>query len=341
MYIIEETEMIKQTHTCLYCHSKQTQDEMEIDSYQKGFWCSWCDGYNFFVKEDDNRKYTLIIEDKLGKNTTQPSSSIPSSTQQIKLDKRLSPLRYPGGKSKLANFIYSKLQESNKKTLISPYTGGASVELALLNAGVIEKLVLNDLDFGVYSLFWTIQNAPYELIDRLKIKKPTHKDYFEAQSLIRNDYKGCNVFDAAWAMLIVNRLAYSGIFKANPLGGRYGTQEELLSRWNPKELSNRIERIHSLSDRFEIYNLDACELIEEFYWGDNVILIDPPYVQKGKQLYRHYYEDTDHIRLSSLLESLYHGFAGADILICYDNDPLILDNFLHPEIVKISRVYSI
>lgn len=281
VYIIEETEIIKETHTCLYCHSKQNREDMEIDSYLRGYWCSWCDGYNFFVSEDDNRKYTLIIEDKSVKNTPNTSSPIPSSTQHIKLDKRLSPLRYPGGKSKLANFLYSKLQESNKQTLISPYTGGASVEFALLNAGVVDKLVLNDLDFGVYSLFWTIQNAPYELMDRLKLKKPTHKDYFEAQYFIKNDYKGCNVFDAAWAMLVVNRLAYSGIFKANHLGGRYGTQEELLSRWNTKDLIKRIEKIHSMSERFEIYNIDACELIEEFYWGDNVILVDPPYVKKG------------------------------------------------------------
>ena len=53
--------------------------------------------------------------------------------------------------------------------------------------------------------------------------------------------------DAAWASLLVNRLAYSGIFKANPLGGKHGSKQQLLSRWNPTELIRRIKTIHEMS----------------------------------------------------------------------------------------------
>lgn len=334
-FIIEERKQEVKINTCTFCSNQEQIDEIEIDAQGQGYWCSSCDGYNFFSLDKDNRKFTLIIEDKSIVNSSSPSP-------EIRLNKRISPLRYPGGKSKLTDYIYSQVQKTNSNTIISPYAGGASVELSLLAAGVVEKVILNDLDLGIYSLFWTIQNAPYELMDRIENQIPTHDDFFKAQSDIKNGYSDCNLFDAAWSLLLVNRLAYSGIYKANPLGGKNGNLEQLLSRWNAKSLTNRIKKIHAISDRYEVLNLDACEVIEEWYWyPDSTLLIDPPYVQKGKQLYRYYYEENEHMRLNDLLESLYQGFPGADILLCYDNDPLVTNNYTLPVVKTISRVYSI
>ncbi|MEI2358807.1 DNA adenine methylase [Mesobacillus zeae] len=331
-----ETLNLPGTATCNFCGAQAPFEDVEIDSYQKGFWCTDCDGYNYFSPERQaTHRFTLIIEDKASINMSIPNT-------KLKLNKRISPLRYPGGKSRLANFIASKLQANSSRTLVSPFAGGASVELSLLEAGVIEQLILNDLDFGVYSLFWTIQNAPYELEERIKTFTPSHNDFFIAQDLIKNDYAGCTIFEAAWSLLLVNRLAYSGIYKANPLGGRRGMQHHLLSRWNPKNLIMRIRKIHSLSRSIQIFNKDACDIIEEMYWSSNTTMfLDPPYVQKGKQLYRCFYEENDHIKLNVLLESLYQGFPGADIILCYDNDPFIKSNYIFPEVEKISRAYSI
>lgn len=74
------------------------------------------------------------------------------------------------------------------------------------------------MDFGVYSLWWTIKHMPFALIDRLQSTLPNHRDYFLAQSVIKTDYKGVDIIDAAWASLLVNRLTYNGVSKANPLG---------------------------------------------------------------------------------------------------------------------------
>jgi DNA adenine methylase len=125
--------------------------------------------------------------------------------------------------------------------------------------------------------------------------------------------------EAAWSSLLVNRLAYSGVSKANPLGGRKGNKETLLSQWNPTELIARIEKIHSMSDRIEVTQENAFELIEESYWQDDVtIFLDPPYVVKGKDLYHCYYTENNNRELSQLLNTLYFGFPGADILMTYD-----------------------
>lgn len=259
----------------------------------------------------------------------------------MKLSKRLSPYRYPGGKSKISDYLFGHLNDNSTKTLISPFCGGASFELAMLEAGVVENLHLNDLDTGVFSLWWVIKHMPYSLIDKLRTAQPCHDDYFSAQKIIKNDYQGVNMVDAAWASLLVNRLSYSGIVKANPLGGKKGSLEKLLSRWNPLELAKRIERIHSLSHKIEVSQLDALELIEESYWlHDTTLFIDPPYVQKGKELYHCYYSETDHIQLSHLLESLHSGFPGADILVTYDYNKWLEELYLLPEKHILGRIYS-
>lgn len=214
--------------------------------------------------------------------------------------------------------------------------------LSFLDAGVIKELVLNDLDFGVYSLFYTIKHDPYNLIYAINKLQPTHEDYFKAQNIIKSDYKNCDTIKAALSLLLVNRLAYSGIYKANPLGGRNGSIEQLHGRWNPKTLTKRILHIHDMSDRITVLNVDACSLIEEEYWNQtSTIFIDPPFYKKGKDLYYCFYKREDHINLNFLLDNLYLGVPGADIILTYDNNKFIEDLYLYPNIEKISRVYSI
>jgi DNA adenine methylase len=322
--------------TCQFCgitDSIQSED-FQIDLQNNGFWCEVCDGYTYLGDQSRKHRYTLILEDKTIANPPIPSIN-------IKLAKQLSPYRYPGGKSKVADYLYTYLQGSQKNTLVSPFTGGGSFELAMLESGVVQNIHLNDYDIGVFGLWWTIKYMPYELINKIETQKPTHNDYFFAQSVIKSDYKGVNLLEAAWASLLVNRLAYSGIYKANPLGGRNGDPDKLLSRWNPKNLIARIEKIHSMSDSIEVTNLDALSLIEEAYWNHEATLfIDPPYVKKGKDLYFHHYTKEDHISLAVLLDSLFHGCPGADIIVTYDNDEWLSKTYSYPEQKIVGRKYS-
>lgn len=321
---------------CQFCEIEEELESgyFQLDEYNKGFWCEDCDGYTYLKGVIENHKFTLILEDKIIGKTLYDKSN-------IRLSKRLSPYRYPGGKSKVIDYLITHLQDFKTKKLVSPFTGGGSFELALLDAGLIENVHLNDLDIGVYSLWYTIKHMPNELIYRIKSIQPTHQDFFKAREQIRNDYRGLNIFEAAWTSLVVNRLSYSGIVKANPLGGKNGTMEQLLSRWNPTELIKRINRIHELGDRIVITNEDALNLIEESYWQDETTLfIDPPYVEKGKELYHCYYDKKNHVELSSLLDSLYYGVPGADVIVTYDYNDW-LDSIYHlPEKKVIGRVYS-
>ena len=81
-----------------------------------------------------------------------------SDTLRIVASRRygtLSPLRYPGGKAALAGFFADIIDtlEVDHARYIEPYAGGAGAGIALLREGVVEELVINDIDPAVHA-FW-------------------------------------------------------------------------------------------------------------------------------------------------------------------------------------------
>lgn len=327
---------VSSIYICYFCGEKIDTKSFSVDKNQEGFWCDTCDGFNYFQKEDlKKHRFYLLLEDcRIGEKINIKSD--------VKFKKHISPLRYPGGKSKLIDYVYSQLNLSKTKLFVEPFAGGASVGLSLLNANIIDKLIINDLDYGIYSLFETIKHDPETLLNKINTYQPTHEDYFKAQENITSGYKNLDCFTSAWSLLLVNRLAYSGIYNANPLGGKNGSLEELLKRWNPSTLTKRIGSISKMSNKIIVKNMDACELIEEMYWIDNATLfVDPPYFEKGKYLYNHHYNKSEHIKLNVLLDSLYQGCPGADLILTYDHHEYIKKLYTHPEVKIIKRAYSI
>lgn len=312
-------------------------NDIPPDKNSEGFWCDECQYFSYFDPTKERPSFLLFLE------TASSADSPITSKPKVKLKKQLSPLRYPGGKSKIADQLLLSMRPEQLDTLISVYAGGASVELALLDAKQIKNLILNDIDFGIYSLFYLIKNHPEDLIYRIKNCEPTHDEFFRQREIIREDYSGVDMLDAAWAMLLVNRLAYSGIYKANPLGGRYGTKNDLLSRFNPETLSRRISHIHSMSDRIVIHHQNALEFIEDQMWSNQSTLwIDPPYFEKGHALYRHFYTEEQHIEVCDLLDSCYEEFPNADFIVTYDNHPFIRELYdKYATKIELNRRFSV
>ncbi len=317
-------------YCCKWCgtSSNSLEDFEEDWKSHTGFWCPNCDGFTYFSGCEVPQKYKLYLEENLKSEPTIIQKS-------IKLSKRLSPLRYPGGKSKLIPFIYDQM-DRDKPVFVEPYCGGASVGLSLLNANVIDRLILNDLDFGIYSLFYTILNDMNWLKEKILNSELSRKLYFRFRKQIKTNYNSLTIREAAYATLVVNRLAFSGIPKANPKGN-------LTERWNPIELIKRIERINSKVENIELYNLNANEIIEEFYWnGKATLFIDPPYYVKGKDLYNLALNDNQHKETAELLNHLTTAYPGcADIIITYDNADFIKN--LYPETIQhlLGRNFSI
>lgn len=321
-------------YICSYCglSSYNLEDFEEDFQNHQGFWCPDCDGFTYFDGKADKRSYMVLLENKENKEATKVHP-------RFKLKKQVSPLRYPGGKSKVLDLLASYLSEE-KKTFVDVYCGGGSVGLSLLLSGVVEHLVMNDLDKGVYAFFHTVLTAPEALIQKIRTVVPDRELFFYYQEMVKKDYDEFPELERAFGFLVVNRLAFSGIWNANPTSN-------LLQRWNPKVLEKRVWNIWEKREQIILLNEDALKVIEEYYWDETCTLfIDPPYyVAWDKKLYHHCYQEEEHQKLADLLNTLVCGMpAHADILVTYDNHPFIAKLYQEAgfaNVETISRNYSI
>ena len=311
-------------YTCSFCEfSSENLDDFEEDfKNHKGFWCPYCDGFTFFGQEE--RSYILYLEDK---DAAEKYEKMPFLIH-------CSPLRYPGGKSKFVGRVLEKSRPGQMEKFVEPFAGGASVGLSLLLSGNIKELYLNDADYGIYALFQVIKGDPEVLKERIIKFSPTKEEYYASREIVLGGYQGCSMIEAAWHLLVVNRLTFSGIAFANCMSNP-------AARWNAKTLCRRIDRIHAFADKIHVYNQDALEFIEEMYWMNATIFIDPPYYAKGEILYPCSYGKEDHFNLALWLDELHKGIPGADIIVTYDLQKEIKEIYHFPKQIIIGRNYSI
>ena len=109
-----------------------------------------------------------------------------------------SPLRYPGGKNRLASFIGLVIQNLNLQncTYVEPFAGGAGVALSLLLNGTVDNIIINDYDKAIYSFWRAIKKEPDALISRIEDTPVTieewhrQKDVYVAKTkTLREDKK--------------------------------------------------------------------------------------------------------------------------------------------------------
>ncbi len=226
-----------------------------------------------------------------------------------------SPLRYPGGKSRLAlklSEIINKNFNSNKKViLVEPYAGGAGASLYLLFNGTVDKIIINDLDNAIYT-FWKIavKNTDYFIrrIKRIKITIAEWKKQRKVYILLKNKK---NLTDKqkrslAFATLFLNRTNRSGIINGGPIGGmKQSGKWKINERFIKKNLISRFKQIKIFSNKILVYNLDGIKLLKKIEKKRNrsqyFVFLDPPYFQKGQSLYLNNYKDDNHKKLSSFL----------------------------------------
>ena len=98
-----------------------------------------------------------------------------------------SPLRYAGGKSLAVGLIVEKIPHNIQK-IVSPFLGGASVEIACAKELGLE-VVAYDI-FDLLANYWQVQqNQPEELARKLKQWKPTKEKYTEVKETLKKHWK--------------------------------------------------------------------------------------------------------------------------------------------------------
>lgn len=225
------------------------------------------------------------------------------------MSKLSSPLRYPGSKAILANYIADFIveQEITGTTIIEPYAGSAITSFFMLYNNYAQNSVIIERDPLLYSFWYCVFNHTEELIKKIKNVEVTIDKWYEFQPYRQiDDINTFSVIDMGLAGLFFNRTNFSGILKAGPLGGQKQLSKYKIDcRFNKASIIKQIILISSLRKRVIVLFGDALQFLnnykEEFEFGDYFLYIDPPYFKQGKNLYRYWFSLQDHVNLSEYL----------------------------------------
>ena len=215
-----------------------------------------------------------------------------------------SPLRYPGGKYKLYNYVAELVKINNCSTYVEPFCGGAAVAIELLFNDVVRDIIINDYDYTVYCFWHCVLNRTNELIDLIQNTEVSIQEW-ENQKRIRDRIDDYSELEIGFSTFFLNRTNRSGIIdKAGPIGGRLQQGDYPIDcRFNKSRLIEQIKKIASCKDHIQLYNMEVLNLIEEVIRKRRKLFIffDPPYYSKGAGLYTNFYSSGDHENLAKVI----------------------------------------
>lgn len=129
-----------------------------------------------------------------------------------------SPLRYPGGKAKLARFMEFIIKERGYigGTYIEPFAGGAGIAVELLLRDVVSRIVINDYDKGIWSFWKAILTETERFISEIRTVPLTINEWEKQRDICLN-YNKKYSFELGFATFYMNRTNRSGIIKVELL----------------------------------------------------------------------------------------------------------------------------
>lgn len=233
-----------------------------------------------------------------------------------------SPLRYPGGKARLARYM-GQLIEANDLVdghYVEPYAGGAGVALAMLYLEYASHIHLNDLNRSVHAFWRACLDDPEEMCRRVGDTPLDMEEWRRQREIQREDDP--DMIDLGFSTLYMNRTNRSGVIKGGVIGGKaQAGQWKIDARFNRKDIQDRIQKLASYKSRVSLYRKDALELITELAGTTpqkTLFYLDPPYYRKADRLYDNHYKPADH---ASLAEAI--GKLDRPWVVSYDDQPEI------------------
>lgn len=255
---------------------------------------------------------------------------------------KLTPLRYPGGKSNgltdLDPFLRKDFREYRE-----PFFGGGSVGLYLMQFQKDADYWVNDWEYPVYCFWKTLYDQPQEMVDFLldeklrfmvpgdvKVKGVKSKSALNGRGLWEIcrreieplvEQKG-DPFMTACLWYIILKTSYSGLWGAStysPLAWDQNFTEKCIHRL--PEVSSLMHSVRSL----KITNLDYSFLLSDRQQDGGVyIFADPPYDIKDNLygLNGETHKQFDHMRFYQTISRCKKNW-----LITYNDHPVLVDRF--------------
>lgn len=251
------------------------------------------------------------------------------------------PLRYPGGKQRLAPFILEILKENDLEggSYAEPYAGGGGVGIELLLTDKISHFYLNDSCVAIYSFWNSVLYQTEELCRRIT-DTPLTVPIWKTQREILASLDEFDEIDIGFATFYLNRCNRSGIIAGGGLiGGLKQDGDWRMDARFPKEkLVKRIRAIAEKENSITVSKLDAEIFIRNTIPtlpANSLVYFDPPYFKKASGLYFNAYKAADHGRIAKEIQA-----APGRWVVSYDNVPQIRKHYAERRQFAFSLQYN-
>ncbi len=231
----------------------------------------------------------------------------------------LSPLRYPGGKARLAAFVGELMaaQRPRPSRYVEPFAGGAGVALRLLFDERVDEIVINDLNAGVAAFWRALYDSNDQFADMVRECRPTIEQWHEQRAVY--EAGAGDDLTLGFATFFLNRANRSGILGARPIGGlNQSGRWKIDARYDADKLADRVELLGRYASRVAVCEEDGVDLVSRTVGQPGTfVYADPPYLVQGDELYLNTFQHEHHERLAQTLG----GRPGW--LVTYDADPRV------------------
>lgn len=231
----------------------------------------------------------------------------------------VTPLRYPGGKSVLSAHVAHLVEASGcRDAYVEPYAGGAGVALRLLGAGMVDRIVINDMDANVHAFWDSAVNDHARFMRLFDRVEPTIEQWHHWRAVLRDPV---SELERGFAFFFLNRTCRSGVINGGVIGGlaqrgRYRVD----ARYNKEQLRGKLEYLGRVAERIEVRGDDGVEVVRDYAGRPGAfVYADPPYVVKGSSLYLTAFDEARHRMLADVLTGCRDGVW----MLTYDDAPLV------------------
>ena len=251
--------------------------------------------------------------------------------------KTLSPLRYPGGKSKaikkIVEFIIPNIPKNKK--VCSPFFGGGSIEIYLAKNGYAQ--VYGYDAFQPLVDFWQVLlKDPDTLATQVQKKLELSEGNFKSiRDNFKENYKNYTKLKRAYLFYVLNRTSYSG----TALSGGMAKDKKKRSwkRINPRFDKKSVQRLRQFSVRnLTVSKIDFRKSILKH--KDVLVYADPPYYIEKNKFYGNMgdmqFKQKDHEELAKILKRRKRW------ILSYNNNKLVRELYSDFRIKKVRWAYG-
>jgi len=241
-----------------------------------------------------------------------------------------SPLRYPGGKARVAERIAELLPDFDEYR--EPFVGGASVFIYLRQKYPNKTFWINDI-YPELAVFWSmLAKDSQQVIEYIHSYRQRFHIGKELYAHLTENIRTLPNAQRAAAFFIINRITFSGTTES----GGY-SEQAFNGRFTPSSIE-RLTPVAQLLRNTRISNLDYSEVLGAH--GNNVVMyLDPPYYSARKSaLYGkngNLHTAFNHEQLAEHLRTTKQHW-----LVTYDDSPFIRSLYSFANIREWNIVYG-